>query len=151
MSSVADVLHFLEQSSWAVYIRQSSWLYPCLEIIHITGIVVVVGPAFLFDVRLLGFSKHRPADDLKFDLLAWSTRGLLLVIPSGMLLFVTNAATLGYDAIFWMKMLLLALAAVNAFLFRLAVFESLVTVKLAAVFSLMLWVAIIACGRLLAY
>lgn len=159
MIVIADWLRFLEDSSWAVSIRQSAWLYPFLEIIHITGIVVLVGAAFMFDLRLLGSSKHLPVDGLGRHLLSWSVRGLLLVIPSGILLFMTNAGTLGYDPVFWVKMVLLVIAAGNALVFRRVVSRSVppagapvpAAAKVVAVLSLVLWVAIITCGRLLAY
>lgn len=159
MLVIADWLQLLEQTSWAVTIRQSAWLYPFLEIVHITGIVLLVGPAFMFDLRLLGFSKHLPVSGLGRHLLSWSVRGLLLVIPSGVLLFMTNASTLGYDPVFWAKMILLLLAGGNALFFRQFIFRSIrndqvirpAAAKVVAVLSLMLWIAIIACGRLLAY
>jgi hypothetical protein len=149
--SSADVLPFLEHSSWAVHIRQSTWLYPFLEIVHITGIVVVVGPAIMFDLRLLGVSRHLSIVDLKNHLLPWSMRGLFLVIPSGILLFMTNAIALADDRVFWLKMVLLLFAGLNAMLFRFFVYESPMATKVVAVASLMLWISIIACGRLLAY
>jgi hypothetical protein len=82
MPAMAELFRFLEQTSWAVSIRQSTWLYPFLEIIHITGIVLLVGPAFMFDLRILGFSKHLSVSGLERHLLTWSMRGLFLVIPS---------------------------------------------------------------------
>lgn len=150
MIVMADWLQFLERSSVAVSIRQSTWLYPCLEVVHITGIVLLVGAAFMFDLRLLGFSKHLPVDGLGRHLLSWSMRGLLLVIPSGILLFMTNAGTLGYDPVFWTKMGLLVMAGCNALLFR-RVASGAILAKVIAVLSLVLWIAIITCGRLLAY
>ncbi len=154
-------LQWLEATSWAAAIRRSSWLYPGLEIIHITGIAILVGAAFMFDLRLLGFAKHLPIGGLGDHLLSWSKRGLLLIIPSGVLLFITNAATLGSDPVFWIKMGLLVLAGLNATIFHRFTFqtsgdwkenESLPSgAKAAAVFSIVLWIAIIACGRLLAY
>ena len=159
MLAIAQWLQFLEHSSWAVHIRQSTWLYPFLEIIHITGIVLLAGPAFMFDLRLLGFAKHLPVTGLGRHLLSWSVRALLLVIPSGFLLFITNATVLGYNPLFWTKMFLLVLAGCNALLFRRFVarhIRSTIRVlppgaKAVAVASLLLWIAIIACGRLLAY
>jgi hypothetical protein len=116
--AMANVLQLMEQSFLAVAIRQSAWAYPIVEIIHIVGIVLLVGPAMMFDLRLLGFSKHLPLNGLRKLLLTWSMRGLILVIPSGILLFMTNAGALGYDPVFWSKMILLLLAACNAFIFR---------------------------------
>ena len=58
------MIQWLEDSSLAVAIRQSAWMYPALEIVHIIGIVLLVGPALMFDLRLLGFGKHISIDVL---------------------------------------------------------------------------------------
>jgi hypothetical protein len=108
----------------------------------------------MFDLRLLGVSKQLPVGLLGRHLLTWSVRGLLLVVPSGILLFVTNARTLGYDPVFWVKMSLLVLAGCNALVFRTLRSNGPAAprgARIVAVVSLVLWVAVIACGRLLAY
>ncbi len=158
---ISTTLQWLEDTSWAVAIRQSIWLYPALEIVHISGIVLLVGPAFMFDLRLLGVSKNLSVSALAGYLLSWSRRGLFLIIPSGILLFITNAATLGYDPVFWLKMILLAVAGINALIFHRFSFAAVSTgkentgvpanAKAAAIVSIITWLAIIACGRLLAY
>lgn len=156
-----DWLLWLEQSPWAVTIRKSLWWYPGLEIVHLTGIALVVGAAVMFDLRLLGFSRHLPLEGLARHLLSWSKRGLLLVIPSGLLLFSTNATSLGYDPVFWLKMGLLLAAGGNALVFHFFTWKPAGPqqeaegfswkAKAAALFSILVWIAIIACGRLLAY
>ena len=62
--SIAGWLQWLQNSSWAVGVRQSLWLYPAIEIIHITGIVLVAGGAIFFDLRLLGMSKKIAVADM---------------------------------------------------------------------------------------
>lgn len=161
MAAYGHWLLWLEKSAWAAAIRQSTWLYPGLEIVHIAGLALLVGAALLFDLRLLGFAPNLPVTDLAQHLLAWSRRGLLFIIPSGILLFITNAVALGHDPTFWLKMVLLALASLNATVFHTFTFRSVhdwntlhvvpAGAKVAAVFSILLWLAIIACGRLLAY
>jgi hypothetical protein len=157
---IDTMLQWLENSSLAVAISQSIWLYPIIEIVHITGIVFVVGPAIMFDLRLLGFSKYLRVSLLARHLLPWSQRGLLLIVPSGLLLFIINAVTLWYDPVFLVKMLLLVVAGLNVFVFHHFTFRSVVAsndtipaagAKVAAGISIIVWLAIIACGRLLAY
>lgn len=155
------MLQWLEDSSIAVAIRQSLWLYPMLEIVHITGIALLVGPAFVFDLRLLGFSKRLPVQALAQHLLPWSRRGLLLIIPSGILLFLTNATTLGYDPVFGIKMILLVVAGFNALAFHRFIFRPVLytgeniilprSAKATACISIIVWISVITCGRLLAY
>lgn len=154
-------LEWLEKSSWAVGIRQSLWLYPALEIVHILGIVLVVGAAFLFDLRLLGFSRNLPVAGLSKHLLPWSQRGLIFIVPSGILLFITNALALGTDPVFWTKITLIAIAALNVFVFHRFVYrpfkrtgtarELPAAARVCAGVSIVVWVAVVACGRLLAY
>lgn len=161
LSETENLLHWLESSSWAVYIRQSLWLYPALEIVHIMGIAILVGAAFLFDLRLLGFSKNLSVDGLANHLLPWSRRGLWLIVPSGILLFITNAETLGKDPTFWLKMLLLVIAGLNALVFHKYVYPPNIhlqpekqlpfSARFSAAISIIVWIAVVACGRLLAY
>ena len=47
-------LVWLETSALAEAMRQWTWLYPGVEIVHIVGFVVLVGAAIMFDLRLLG-------------------------------------------------------------------------------------------------
>src|SRR5687768_12819860 len=113
------MLEWLEATSLAAAVRQATWFYPILEIIHITGLVILVGPAIMFDLRLLGMSKTIPVDSLAHHLLPWSRRSLfILVIPSGLLLFISNAATLGISSLFWLKMSLLLAAVLNTIIFH---------------------------------
>src|SRR4051794_2787360 len=116
-------MEWLEKSSWAVGIRQSLYLYPVLEIIHILGIVMLVGAAFLFDLRLLGYSKSLPIPSLARHVLPWSQRGLILIIPSGLLLFITNAQSLGSDFTFWLKIALIGVAALNVWVFHRFIYK----------------------------
>lgn len=137
------------------------WLYPALEIVHIVGIALLVGAAFMFDLRLLGFSKNLAVSTLSHHLLPWSSRGLLLIIPSGILLFITNAKALGADPTFWLKMILLVVAALNVLVFHKFIYHPAsdqekkyrlpFPAKISALLSITVWIAIIACGRLLAY
>jgi hypothetical protein len=157
---VQEFFEGLENTSLALLIRQSLWLYPALEVVHILGIVLLVGAAFMFDLRLLGFSKQLPLSGMASHLLPWSRGGLLLIIPSGILLFMTNAQALGANPTFWIKMGLLLLAALNVFVFHSFIFHTLpqknqfpfpYSAKISATLSILLWTAIIACGRWLAY
>lgn len=158
--NLAGLLQGLEDSALAGAIRQSSWLYPFLEIVHILGIVLLVGAAFLFDLRLLCFSKKLPVPDLARHLLPWSRRGLYLIVPSGLLLFSTNAMALANDPVFHIKLIMLLVGSLNAGFFHRFLAPSSPkwqhgntprSAKAVALCSIVVWVTVIACGRLLAY
>ncbi|PRY10127.1 hypothetical protein CLV24_11544 [Pontibacter ummariensis] len=159
-ATLAGLLQGLEASALASAIRSSSWLYPFLEIVHILGIVLLVGAAFLFDMRLLGFSRKLPVPELACYLLPWSRRGLYLIVPSGILLFSTNAVALAADTMFQIKLIGLVAGGVNAGLFHRYIFPAAPewrqghtppAAKAVAACSVVVWVLVITCGRLLAY
>jgi hypothetical protein len=158
---VVNYIEWLENSSWAIAIRQSIWLYPALEIVHILGIVMLVGAAFIFDLRLLGYFRHISVFHASRFLLPVSRKGLWLIIPSGLLLFITNASSLAYDKTFWVKIGLLFVAALNVWVFHKWIVPASFDGKdseelpqasiISAFLSIVCWITIIACGRLLAY
>jgi hypothetical protein len=160
-AGITAFFEWIEATSLSAAIRESNWLYPFIEIIHIFGIVLVAGGAVFFDLHVLSLKHTVPSDRRPFRLLSWSRRGLLLAIPSGILLFSTNAVSLSADPVFWTKLSLLLLAAFNAWVFHVRVylpyyrnnspFFRWSVAKTNAVVSILLWMSIIACGRLLAY
>ncbi len=154
-------LQWLGQSAPAVWLRESSWLYPAVETLHILGFTVLVGASAMFDLRLLGVSPHLRVTDMAGHLLRWSRMSVLVVVPSGLLLFMTQPAEMAGSPVFRLKLALLALAALNALTFHRWTFKTVAawdhtvrTPKLAraaALSSLVLWTGVITCGRLLAY
>jgi hypothetical protein len=156
----ADVFEWLEHSYLATSIRQSPLLFPVIEIVHIIGFIFLVGTAFLFDLRLLGFAKKLPVKAVADYVLPWSRRSLLLVVPSGLLLFIAQAKALSTNGVFGLKLFLILLAFGNAGVFHLFTFGSVsnwpmgetpVAAKANAIISLTLWISVITCGRLIAY
>jgi hypothetical protein len=154
-------LVWLETSSLALAMRHWLWLYPIVEIVHIVGFVVLVGAAVMFDLRLLGRSRHLPVSEMARHLLPWARTSLILVVPSGLLMFMAHATEMAANPAFRLKLACLVAAGLNAGLFHGGVFRSVqqwnhhtrtpVAARLAAIVSLTLWSVVITCGRLLAY
>ena len=153
-------LVWLETTRAAAIMRESLWTYPIVEIVHIVGFVVLVGAAVMFDLRLLGVSRALPASLMARHHLPWARAALLLVVPSGFLMFIAHATEFAENPAFRLKLLLLALAGLNALAFHRGAFRSVtgwesraapLTARAAAVLSLVLWIGVIAAGRLLAY
>lgn len=160
-TDATTIWSWLESSGIAVVMREWTWAYPIVEIVHIIGFVVLVGAAFLFDLRLLGVSRGLPVTQLARHLLRWSRVGLFVVVPTGFLMFMTNATKLAENPVFRIKLILIVLAGINALVFRLWTLNSVedwnvnepspLAAKLSAVFSLVAWSTVISCGRLIAF
>jgi len=152
---------WLEATAAATAMRQSLWLYPIVEILHIIGFVVLVGSAAMFDLRLLGLSRQLPVTGMERHLLPWARASLLVIVPTGGLMFIAHATEFAGNPAFRLKLLFLVLAALNAALFHLRPFKQVagwdqgtrapLAARVAACLSLVLWTGVIACGRLLAY
>jgi hypothetical protein len=151
----------LEASGLGVAMRQWLWLYPGVEIVHIAGFVVLVGAAAMFDLRLLGLSRRLPVAAMAVHLLPWARAGLAIVVPTGLMMFVAHATEMATNPVFRIKLVLIAAALANAAAFHRWPFRSVsrwdvevqapAAARLAAGISLVLWISVISCGRLLAY
>lgn len=154
-------LVWLETSALAVAMRQWQWLYPIVEILHILGFVLVVGGAFYFDLRLLGRGRSLAVSGLAAHLLTCARGGFALVAPTGFMMFAAHATEFAMNPAFRLKLILIAIALLNAATFHRWPFRSVARwdvgggaptwAGIAAVISLTCWVGAIACGRLLAY
>jgi hypothetical protein len=161
----ASALAWIERSALATAMRQELWLYPSVEIVHIWGFVMLVGSIAMLDLRLLGLSSRVPVRELAGHLLPWTLGALLLIVPSGLMMFIAHATDFVSTPLFFIKMGLILAAGANAALFHTMVFRTAdvwdseemrplpppPSARVSAAASLLLWLAVIACGRLLAY
>jgi hypothetical protein len=133
------------EATWpARFVADYPWSFPGLEITHLLGLTVVFGGMVLLDLRLLGM---------------WVGFGIAAL--SGTWLILYEATKLMTDPAFVIKMLLLPVVALNAWLMHhygqrnLASWDTHVLsppwVRVSAALSLLLWAVILACGRLIAY
>lgn len=161
MTPAEGMIGALQGSALSVAMRSSLWLYPIVEIVHIAGFALLVGSVVMFDLRLLGLSKSVPVRALARHLLPWSLGSLVLVVPSGLAMFTAHASDFISNTAFVTKMSLLMLAGANAAAFHAGAFRSSaawdtgtrapLAARLHAAASIVIWVSVIACGRLLAY
>ena len=139
--------------SLAEVIRTSPWAYPSLEVVHLVGLGLVFGTLWLVELRLLGLGRRLDVGALAATALPWNLVGFALSVVSGLLLFASRAGELIANRAFLLKMGLIALAGFNAALLhtRGALDPQRPGTRLQAGASLLLWIGVIACGRLIAY
>ena len=146
----------------SVALRESLWVYPIIETIHVLGLCLFVGTAWLWDLRLLGLTLRRvPVSDLSRQILPWTVAGFAIMAASGLGLVFSEPLRFYSNIFFRIKLVLLIAAGLNAFVFHRTVGRrkeewdsSLLTpfrAKLAGGLSLGLWATVIVTGRLIAY
>jgi hypothetical protein len=150
----------LEASGLGRAMREWLWLYPSVEIVHIVGIGLLFGSIAVLDFRLLGFSRSISLLKFASHVLPWTALSFALIVPSGMMMFVAHASDFISSPVFILKMGLIFVAGTNAALFHSWTFRRAAAwdtgtpplgARAAGAASLLLWIAVIACGRLLAY
>lgn len=151
----------LERSVVSAAMRNSLWLYPAVETVHLLGLATLVGCAVAFDLRLLGVSRHLPARATARHLLRCARSGFVVAAVSGVLLFTADPVALAGNPAFRWKLALIAVAGLNALRFHAGPFRvaedwdrgtpTPLSAKVAAAVSLTVWVAVVTAGRLIAY
>ena len=148
------VATFLEGLALAEWLRGSRWGYASVNAIHIFGIALLIGGSLPLGLRLLGCWASLDAKSLYRVLAPVAATGLLVAIASGLLLFATRAGEYLLLDLFLIKLSLIAIGAVHAATLHLGGFlrsRSTRRKRLAALLSLLLWPAVLVCGRFLAF
>lgn len=129
------------------------WAYPALEVVHIVGIALLLGNLLLFELRVWGLGAELPVQPLARLALRLSLLGFALVAASGLTMFAGQAQELIASRVFVIKMGLVALAGLNAAWFHargsLARLDR--SARALTAVSTGLWLAVIICGRWIAY
>ena len=127
--------------------------YPVLEVLHIVGIALLLGNLVLLELRVWGLGAELPVQPLARLALGLSLLGFGLVGASGLLMFAGQPAEMLANRIFVIKMGLVMLAGLNAAWFHARGSLQLLDreARVQTLVSTGLWLAVIICGRWIAY
>jgi hypothetical protein len=134
-------------------LRSHAWAYPALSVVHILGIGLLLGNLALLELRVFGKGVNLPVKDLARLSLSLVALGFCMAAASGLLMFATQAEELLANRAFTIKMLLLITLACNAAWFhgRGSLDKLDAVAKLQMLASTLMWIAVVACGRWLAF
>ena len=162
MPMLFAICYWLEHTSIGTAVRESTWLFPTIETIHIFGIILLVGSTSILDLRLLGWAfREDSVSKLARRYLPWTWAGFVIQVATGFLLFSSEATKMYDNPSFQIKMLLIVLAGANAFVFHMLAYRKVATwhdapvaplsARCAGCFSILLWFGIVAAGRWIAF
>ena len=153
--STASFFEWLSTSPWANAMNGPEWAFPVVESLHFIGFAFSIGTIAIVDLRLLGMGMRRQsASELAADLDPWTWAGLALMLITGPLMFSADAVRYPYNPSFQFKMVCLLLALLFHFTIHRKVTRSEVSpaaAKLTGGLSLVLWTAVVAGGRMIAF
>ena len=129
------------------------WAYPALEVVHLLGIALLLGNLLLLESRVFGLGAALPVQPLARLSLTLVAIGFGLAAGSGLLMVATQPMELLANRAFTIKMGLLMLAGCNAGWFhsRGSLQRLDAVARLSMALSTLLWVAVLGCGRWIAY
>ena len=142
---------------FAVWLRSAPVVYPTLEALHIIAIAITFGSLWIVELRLMGVRLFGLGSidvrTLATATLPWTLLGFTLAAMVGSLMFLARASDLIGNGAFLTKMLLLFTVGTNAAILhsRGPLDPENLFTRGQALFSLLLWIGIIFCGRWIAY
>ncbi len=154
MSLFLPLFTWADHTAIGVAIRASRWLFPVIEAFHLIALALLGGTVLIVDMRLLGWGlRSRPVSELASDMQPWMVAGLLVMLSSGFLLFLSEPKKLYDNLPFQIKMVFLFLAIVYTFTIRRRLLRSNVDIawparsRLAGGVSIALWSVVGFMGR----
>jgi hypothetical protein len=159
MQQLQALIAYFEDSALADSIRENDNLFPLIESIHVLAICLVVGSILAVDLRLLGLASTRqPISRVTQGVLPLTWCAFAVALASGSLLFISNATKYLENGYFDAKLLLIGAAGLNMVVFHMISARDLsrwdsagkpppLRARFAGGISILLWVAVVACGR----
>lgn len=152
---LAEWLQALAGWPFAAFLRDSTPAYAALNAAHIFSLGLVVGSIATLDLRVLGFFRDVPLEALAAPLSRVAAAGVLLAVATGFVLFSVRPIAYASNPAFLAKISLVAFGVLNALALRANQHWRLaraggsphVSLRLAALFSLLTWSGAILAGR----
>jgi len=159
---ILSFLEWLGSTPWSVALLESLYAWPLLESTHVLSLGLFVGTAVMNDLRLLGWTMDRvPVAEVTGRLLPWTRVGFVVMVISGLLIFYSNPVRYYQNIFFRVKVVLLIVAGLNAFVFHRGVHRRVAEwgldalppreARIAGAVSLVAWALIVVTGRMIAY
>jgi len=160
--SILSVCQWLQDTDIGTSIRESIWTFPLIESTHVLALSISVGLLLVSDLRLMGaILRRRSVTEVYEQIKPWMFAGFAVMTITGIFLFWCQAVKAYNSYFFRAKIVLLIFAAVNAIAFERGIYRKVkdwdnalvppMEARVAGWASLILWAAIITCGRTMAY
>jgi hypothetical protein len=150
--TLLQIFEWCEATALGNAIRNSPWLFPVIESVHLLALAMIGGALLVVDLRLLGLGlRDQPVRQLARDAQPWVVGSLLVMIATGVPLFLSESIKCYYNPSFWVKMTTLPVAIAFTFTVRrnVAMTDEAgpLSSKAVGFVSLALWFGVAAAGR----
>src|SRR5262245_56844605 len=161
LASIQSVVQLVQDSETSTALRESQYVWSLFEVAHVVCMCLFAGLIVMMDLRQLGVGNMQtPFSQLQRRLFPWQMAGMTLSAATGLVFVFGDPMRFYSNVFFWMKMTLMAIAALNAMAFHYITYFSVDTwdrkvppfgAKLAGALGIGLWAFVIVAGRLIPY
>jgi hypothetical protein len=161
MSVMQRLSDAIAQTDGSNAIASAEWVIPTVQSIHILAIAIVMSATVMLNLRLAGLiGRDTSVRELARRSLPWLWWSLPVLLATGVVMIIGEPARELTNAYFWSKMAMVLLAVVLTILLQRFLddcpYREMSPAKRRAsraisLVSLALWLAIIFCGRWIAY
>src|SRR5580700_657749 len=112
-AALMSFCQWADSSSFGHGVRNSTWLFPFVEIFHLLALGILGGTILILNLRLMRLAfKTESTAELATEVKPWMIGSLIVMLVSGFLLFSTEAVKMYGNWGFQLKMLFLLLATI---------------------------------------
>lgn len=158
--SVAAIADLLYQTQISEVLRSTMWVVPTSQSLHILGIAALVATVIVTDLRLAGvLATDLPRQAVAKHYLPWFWGAFAVLLTTGLVQVLAEPTRELNNPLFCIKMGLVVAAVLATLIIRYPASRpssesndrTPAIVKILAIVSILLWVAIIIIGRWIAY
>jgi hypothetical protein len=160
--SLEGFFAWVAETPGSIALHESLYAYSWIESAHVIGITLFVGTIAMVDLRLLGAAfREVPVSQMNARVLPWTVAGFVLMVATGLLLFYAIPVRTWHSLWFRAKLVLIAIAAINIWVFHRRVERDRerwdtapkppIGARVTAAISLFCWLSVIVMGRMIAY
>lgn len=108
------------EATWlGTLVRDSLWAFPVIEAVHLLGLCLLGGTLLVVDLRMLGLGLRRQTiAELARDARPWLVAAVVVMLVTGVMLFLSEAVKCYYNPSFRVKAVTLPIALVYTFAIR---------------------------------
>jgi hypothetical protein len=159
---IVGILQWINDLPFSERVRDTLWVFPSIETIHVIAIVFVLGSITRLDMRLMGLIwRDRPVTEVSGEMLPFTWTSFVIAAIFGSMLWMAKPLTYFGIAFFDVKMILIMLAGINMLYFQFVTFKNVAVwdrdpipppaARVQGALSMAFWLSVVVCGRFIGF
>lgn len=161
-AEVAKFCDWLSLTPISLLFQTVAWIVPAVQSVHILAIAIVMSSVVMVDLRLMGLIGHSQSiSAMNRRFIPWVWWSLVVLFMTGIVLITAEPSRALLNPVFQAKIVLIIAVIVVTAVFQEVVRRNMEFWDLSpsrragalatAILSLLIWTAIVGCGRWIAY